>query len=478
MSEKILSVGMDIGTSTICIVFSDILHGNSSTNMQLPHAEIVEKKVRYRSPIYFTPLRSNTELDVDGIEKIVAKEYAAAGIAPKDVQTGAVIITGDTARKSNAQRCLQAISRYAGDFVVATAGPTLESILAGKGSGADRYSKENSMTICNLDIGGGTTNTATFSSGKLVDADCMDIGGRLIRFQEGTREIEYVFPKIHQLASEMGIRAEIGAALNPPEVRRITDLMAAAMLQKVGVPGGEKACQFLKTKGQCSGKEPVVDAVSFSGGVGRLIYEDKLPESFAYHDIGVFLAASVKSAVQESGLTLIRPVETLGATVIGAGNHSTDISGATITITDKEDLPLQNISIVSLEDPLGSSGAELREELHQKAEWVQGADRSQAVAIALHIVQKLRFRDVVMLAEKIIAASKPLLERQDTLILITKGDYGKVLGQSLIVRLPPGKKVLCIDSVDVGKGDYIDIGKPLGIGDSVPVVIKTLAFSY
>ena len=219
MSEKILSVGIDIGTSTTCIVFSDILIDNSSTNMQLPHAEIVEKKVRYRSPIYFTPLRSNTELDVDGIEKIVAKEYAAAGIAPKDVQTGAVIITGDTARKSNAQRCLQAISRYAGDFVVATAGPTLESILAGKGSGADRYSKENSMTICNLDIGGGTTNTATFSSGKLVDADCMDIGGRLIRFQEGTREIEYVFPKIHQLASEMGIRAEIGAAGGPQNNR-------------------------------------------------------------------------------------------------------------------------------------------------------------------------------------------------------------------------------------------------------------------
>ena len=119
MSENILSVGVDIGTSTTCVVFSDILIDNSSAAMRLPRAEIIEKKVRYRSPVYFTPLLSDTELNVEEIAGIVAREYQSAGISPEDVQTGAVIITGDTARKSNAQRCLQAISRYAGDFVVA-----------------------------------------------------------------------------------------------------------------------------------------------------------------------------------------------------------------------------------------------------------------------------------------------------------------------------------------------------------------------
>ena len=166
MSENILSVGVDIGTSTTCVVFSDILIDNSSAAMRLPRAEIIEKKVRYRSPVYFTPLLSDTELNVEEIAGIVAREYQSAGISPEDVQTGAVIITGDTARKSNAQRCLQAISRYAGDFVVAAAGPTLESILAGKGSGADAYSKTHKLSVCNLDIGGGTTNTATFSGGR------------------------------------------------------------------------------------------------------------------------------------------------------------------------------------------------------------------------------------------------------------------------------------------------------------------------
>lgn len=478
MSEKILSVGVDIGTSTTCVVFSDILVDNSSTAMHLPRAEIIEKRVRYRSPIYFTPLLSDTDLDVDGIIEIVAREYASAGVSPGDVQTGAVIITGDTARKRNAQRCLEAISRYAGDFVVATAGPTLESILAGKGSGADVYSKTHKMSVCNLDIGGGTTNTATFSGGELADADCLDIGGRLIRFKEGTREIAYIFPKIRELARERGIRAETGAELRPGDIRTITDVMAAAILKKVGAAGDEAACRFLRTGERKAGSSVPVDAVSFSGGVGRLIYDGTPAEEFAYDDIGVFLAASVREALRGSGLNLIRPAETIGATVIGAGNHSMEISGATITITDAGVLPLRNIPIIRLADPLEGGRGELREEVRKKVEWVQGADGDQMVAVTLEIDRKMTFRDVVELAERLIDGVRPLLERQDTLVLITKGDYGKVLGQSLVVRLPPEKKVLCIDSIDVGSGDYIDIGRPLGIGDSVPVIIKTLAFSY
>ena len=55
----------------------------------------------------------------------MAKAYQSAGISPKTVSTGAVIITGETARKENAREVLSALSGYAGDFVVATAGPDL-----------------------------------------------------------------------------------------------------------------------------------------------------------------------------------------------------------------------------------------------------------------------------------------------------------------------------------------------------------------
>ncbi|MBC8930669.1 ethanolamine ammonia-lyase reactivating factor EutA, partial [Escherichia coli] len=111
----------------------------------------------------------------------VTKEYANAGIKKEEIGMGAVIITGETARKDNASNVLDAMSGFAGDFVVATAGPDLESIIAGKGAGAHTYAKENNTSVVNLDIGGGTTNLSLFDRGELIDTACLDIGGRLIK---------------------------------------------------------------------------------------------------------------------------------------------------------------------------------------------------------------------------------------------------------------------------------------------------------
>ena len=132
MAESILSVGIDIGTSTTCLAFSRLEVANLSSTWQIPKVEIVEKKIVYRSPIYFTPLISNTKLDADKIAKIIEDEYRKAGVDPEDVETGAVIVTGDTARKENAQAVINKISGLAGDFVAATVGPEFESVFGGE----------------------------------------------------------------------------------------------------------------------------------------------------------------------------------------------------------------------------------------------------------------------------------------------------------------------------------------------------------
>ncbi|MDR1508387.1 MAG: ethanolamine ammonia-lyase reactivating factor EutA, partial [Synergistaceae bacterium] len=255
MRERILSVGIDIGTSTVIVIFSHIYVENVAGDYRMPDVRIVRKEVIYRSPVFFTPLVSNNELDIDGIAGIIKDEYRAAGIQPSEVKTGAVIITGDTARKSNAESVLHTISGYAGDFVVATAGPQMESILAGKGSGAEQYSIDNSGAIANLDIGGGTTNIAIFENGIVVDSDCMDIGGRLIRFRHGTSEIEYLFPKIGQLSAELGLSLTLGSTMTSEQIHAIARAMAEVALERFTDGPKSKWYHHLLTNGRQDAKE-------------------------------------------------------------------------------------------------------------------------------------------------------------------------------------------------------------------------------
>ena len=199
MKEELLSVGIDIGTSTTQLIFSKLIVENMASSFSVPRISIVDKEIIYKSEVYFTPLISNTEIDRDKIKELVELEYKKANICKSDIQTGAVIITGETARKENANDVLHSLSGFAGDFVVATAGPDLESIISGKGAGAHIYSKEHSTSVVNLDIGGGTTNLALFKRGEVCDTGCLDIGGRLIKIDKSTKEIIYISPKIKEI---------------------------------------------------------------------------------------------------------------------------------------------------------------------------------------------------------------------------------------------------------------------------------------
>lgn len=195
MTETILSVGIDLGTSTTQLILSELEIQNMASSFTVPRIVISDKRIIFRSEILFTPILADNLIDVEAIRDFVTKEYANAGIKKEEIGMGAVIITGETARKDNASNVLDAMSGFAGDFVVATAGPDLESIIAGKGAGAHTYAKENNTSVVNLDIGGGTTNLSLFDRGELIDTACLDIGGRLIKVDRETRKITYIAPK-------------------------------------------------------------------------------------------------------------------------------------------------------------------------------------------------------------------------------------------------------------------------------------------
>ena len=152
MKEELLSVGIDLGTSTTQLIFSRLTVENMATSYTVPRMVITRKEIQYKSDIYFTPLLDQTRIDFGKVREIIEREYEKAGIQKDEIDTGAVIITGETAGKENAREVIHALSGFAGDFVVATAGPDLESVISGKGAGTDLYSKEHHLTAVNIDI--------------------------------------------------------------------------------------------------------------------------------------------------------------------------------------------------------------------------------------------------------------------------------------------------------------------------------------
>ena len=60
MREELLSVGIDIGTSTTQLIFSKLIVENEASAFTVPRISIVDKEIIYRSDVYFTPLISNT----------------------------------------------------------------------------------------------------------------------------------------------------------------------------------------------------------------------------------------------------------------------------------------------------------------------------------------------------------------------------------------------------------------------------------
>ena len=215
LAEDFYSVGIDIGTTTTQVIFSRLVLEKTGGSSAIQNVKIAKKEVIYKSDIHFTPLIQHDIIDAVKLKDIIADEYRKSAIQMKNIMTGAVIITGESARKENAREVSEQLAEFAGDFVVCTAGPDYEAVLAGWGSGAGELSKNLNGYLINFDIGGGTTNAAVFKNGEVMDAFALDIGGRLVRINpEGV--ITYVSGKIKPLIESLGLRkvkaGEIGRA--------------------------------------------------------------------------------------------------------------------------------------------------------------------------------------------------------------------------------------------------------------------------
>ncbi|MCI7638880.1 MAG: ethanolamine ammonia-lyase reactivating factor EutA [Clostridiales bacterium] len=434
--SSLLSVGLDVGTTSTQLVASRLTVENRASSFAVPDMDITERAVLYKSPVYFTPLLDESHVDGAAIREIVQAEYQKAGIRREDVDTGAIIITGETSRKENARAVLDALSDYAGDFVVATAGPDLESVLAAKGAGAVELSRTAGKPVLHMDIGGGTSNLALIEDGKILRTGCLNVGGRLIKFQ-GNGEITYVSPVLSGI-----FPGKPGEIATQSELRELAESLTQALEMAAGLREPTDLIEkFLTAETGEKWTPPAGEViVSFSGGVADCVGSE-LPWN-QFGDLGPILGQTIRKSYLCRGQYALGR-ETIRATVIGAGSYSTQLSGSTV-YSQNVRFPLKNLPVVEK-----NSG------IHEGS-----------VVLSLPGIPSPTYAQVREIARELARTHPP------ELYICLEADMAKALGQALAVQLPPETRILCIDRIRVGEDSYLDIGQP--VGGAFPVVVKTL----
>lgn len=479
MADKtaILSVGIDVGTSTTQVVFSKLQMDNAGGYFSVPRVAIVDKEVVYKSEVYMTPLKTDVLIDTDALRDIVAAEFRKAGYRPEDTDSGAVIITGESARKENSDAVLKSLSDFAGDFVVSAAGPDMESLIAGKGSGAWQYSMDHHCRVANLDIGGGTTNVVLFEDGETLARGCLDIGGRLICMNpQGI--ITKVSPAAAVMAQAAGVSVSVGDRCDELKLTAVTRQMAAALNAYLGVGTKDIDASLRQIKTPGSSDFPVpekVQAVFFSGGVADLIYHESA-DTWAYGDIGVLLGRAIRESRLFTDFQKMEPGETIRATVVGAGTYTTTISGSTITYSD-DIFPLKNIPVIKLDEELQEACfAGETEPVIRRIQWVLGQNDEEHFILAMPGKRNPGYMEMKRAAASIRQIMDRVQPPGEPILLVIESDIAKAMGQMIRQQPDLKRQVVAIDSIHVEDGEYVDMGKPMMNGMVIPVVVKTLIF--
>lgn len=471
-STVIRSVGIDVGTTTTQVIFSRLELVNRASVSQVPHYEFTKREIVYQSPVIFTPIDFEGRIREEELLAFILEQYRVAGVTPEEIESGAIIITGETSKARNARPAVLKLAETLGNFVVATAGPHLESIIAGHGSGASELSRTTIGRVLNIDIGGGTANYALFEAGEAVASCCLNIGGRLLETDQQGRVVRAHAPGKLVCQTLFGNQCD-PLTLNRQQLVQVTDLMADLLYQvTIGQPS-DLAKQLLMTDPlPTSG---LLNALTISGGVGTCVYQPIADDQlFKFGDIGPLLARSITQHAGFAKLPLQAPKQTIRATVIGAGAHTLSLSGSTIWLKEVS-LPIRNIPVIHTKvNGISVNPEELLTAWQQALTQHDLSAENDSYALTLPANVPVTYQAIQLCVEALGKFSQRYPNPQP-LIVIARQDLGKVLGMLLQPHLG-GRTLAVIDEVVTREGDYIDIGNPLFGGEIVPITVKSLAF--
>ena len=476
-SKDIVSVGIDIGTSTTHMVFSKLTLKEDPLSRTRKFI-ISKREILYRSPIHFTPLKDFQTIDVKKLELILNNEYRNSGININNVDTGAVIITGETARKENADTVLNLMSENAGKVVAAAAGPNFESVLSCHGAGITDYSLINNKTILHTDIGGGTSNIALAKEGTILTTACINIGGRLITF-DSNGIISKIENAANITANNLGISLELGQKFEKNVINKICDKLADCLLEILfsTTPYTQLTQDLLMTNPLFGNSTYLssLEEISFSGGVAEFIYN--ISKNDNYQDIGKDLAKSIINKLSSHDIKLHSPNEKIRATVIGAGQYSMEVSGSTTFISPTSQFPLKNLPVISpYIDRSRFSQEHIVDAINDAYNRMDTIEGSFIVALSFKNPVGIVYNKIRDFVQGIERALPQTLEKKLPIILLFDSDIGKSIGNILKRETRIESDIISIDEIEVREGDFLDIGEPIIANQVVPVIVKSLVF--
>ncbi|MDB5729572.1 MAG: Reactivating factor of Adenosylcobalamin-dependent ethanolamine ammonia lyase, partial [Noviherbaspirillum sp.] len=318
---SLTSVGIDIGSSGTQVVFSRVKLRRMGEDLSSRYF-VVSRETLFHSPVALTPYQSETRIDEAGLGKIIDDAYAAANLHPDNIDTGAVILTGEALRRENAEGIAAILADQGGEFVCATAGHHMESMLAAYGSGAARVSRDSGKRILNIDIGGGTTKLAIVEKGKVLATAAVHLGGRLLVVDQD-RKLTRLDPAGRYLARQAGFDWKVGDQVEVEQLRKIAQWMADALVSLLGSDAAPENVEQLRLTDPLPdlGK---IDGVMFSGGVGEYVYQN---ESRSFGDMGLHFGAAIRSKMEAGAFpfALLPAGECIRATALGASEYSVQL---------------------------------------------------------------------------------------------------------------------------------------------------------
>lgn len=464
------SVGVDIGSSTSLLVFSR-LELELEGQRYIPRRRTIVRE----SEILLTPYTSASEIDAQRLGAFIDAEYAKAGVRPEEIDTGALILTGTALLRRNARAIGELFAGAAGRFVAVSAGHYLEATLAAHGSGAAAISARDHCTVLNVDVGGGTTKLSLCREGALVQVAALDVGARLVAVDD-----DLIVTRLEAagrgIGRKLGLDLEIGRKVERRALERMAAYIAERIAEAAGLDTATAANIPLPWLTPALVLDGPIDTLTFSGGVAEFIHGR---QSGDFGDLGPLLARELRSWSDRAARKVRVTPHGIRSTVIGASQHTVQVSGNTIFVSPEDAVPVRDIPVIVPRLSVGRGSIAPESVERAAAAAVARLDLCAyrgpiAVGVAWEGLPGLARLDAFCAG--LMRGLRHCLEEGHALVLAANRDMGGLLGIHLKHEMGVVNPVVSIDGIDLRELDFIDVGALIPRSGAVPVVVKSLVF--